>query len=198
MGETGKPGQKQKNKLYQALIKGITTTIIIDDKEVQKAWGNQKGTYKEIAGSVLPITMNSEKFIANGYIADSSIKILDFTPFMRLAISIGHVTEWDKKVLQLYTGRKTERYWNTLHFLIREIGWMRNKKSKRSNKILYSNLYTNNGDKSTRDKQLTRDMLYRLLDEVFKETGYISSYKEDSSTTPGVILTLNQRLLPGR
>ena len=68
--------------------------------------------------------------------------------------------------------------------------------AKRGNKILYSTLYANNGDQSTRDKQLTRDMLYRLLDEVFKETGYVTSYKEDSSTTPGVILTINTGGLP--
>ena len=45
-------------------------------------------------------------------------------------------------------------------------------------------------------KQLTRNMLYRLLDEVFIPTGYIKTYKEDDRTTPGVVLTLaGHRLL---
>ena len=189
MGMTGRPAEKQIEKLAAALIKGASTTIHINDLEVQKAWGNTD-RYTEIIMPVFPIVIKNERYLANGYITDGIIKISDYSPFRGLAESLGHLSLWDKRILQLYTGRKTDRYWNTLRLLIREIGWMRNKKSKRGNKILYSSIYKTNGDNTTRAKQLSRDMVYRLLDEVFIPTGYVRSYREDNSTTPGVILQI--------
>ena len=181
-------GGNQSDTVVNSLIRGASTTIRINDKQVQKAW-NISDRYKEVIDQVFPIRIINERFLANGRIAESTIIIKDFTPFYRLADNIGHVTTWDKDILQLYTGRKTARYWNILHYLIREIGWMRND-TKRRRKILYESLYNLNGDKTTRTKQLTRDMLFRLLDEVFKPTGYVSAYKEDNRTNPGVSLSI--------
>ena len=84
--------------------------------------------------------------------------------------------------------------------MITQIGWLRNPNSKRSNKITYSSVYEYCGDSTTRSKQLTRDMIYRLLDEIFKPAGYITSYKEDNKGEPGVILTYtaNTAALPGK
>lgn len=195
MGETGRPGGAQFEKLAKALVKGATTTIHINDLEVQKAWGNDTGRYTEIVGQVFPITIKNERYIATGLIADGAIRINEYSPFRALAGTLGHLTQWDKKILRLYTGRKTDRYWRTLQLLMREIGWMRNDKSKRRKKILYSTLYSWNGDDTARDKQLTRTMLYRLLEEVFKKSGYIITYKEDSSTNPGVVLEINPQQL---
>ena len=172
-------------------MKGATTTIHINDLEVQRAWGNTD-RYTEIVGQVFPVTIQNKRFIANGLVAEGAVKINDFSPFHVLATSIGHVTQWDKDILKLYTGRRTKRYWTVLLHLIREIGWMRNDKSKRGSKILYSTLYAHNEDKTTRAKQLTRDMLYRLLDEVFKPSGYVLAYKEDDRTSPGVVLTVGE------
>ena len=188
-------GGKQAEKLVNALIRGATTTIHIDDFEVQRAWGNDR--YTEFVGAVFPIMLRNERFLANGRIADGTVKINGFSPFHMIADNLGHLTSWNKEILQLYTGRKTDRYWNVLHFLIREIGWMRNPNSKRSRKIRYSTLYNCNGDKTARTQQLTRDMLFRLLDEVFIPAGYIKAYKEDNRTEPGVTLTIgNPPLLP--
>lgn len=196
MGLTGRPSTEDITKLGNALLKGATTTIHIDDRDVQAAWGNE--LYTELAGQVFPIKLLTQRYVASGFVADGAIKILDYSPFRTLADSLGHTTTWKKEILRLYTGRRTERYWKVMQFLIREIGWMRNDKSTRSKKILYSTLYANTGDTTSRSRQLARDMLYRLLDEVFKPTGYITSYKEDSSTTPGVVLTVRKnKELPG-
>ena len=188
MGFVGRPAKKQIEQLVNTLLKGATTTIHIDDREVQKAWGN-KGTYTEIVGQVYPITIRNERYLANGYITDGAVKINDYSPFRILAGSIGHLTEWKKEILQLYEGRKTERYWSVMQFLIRNIGWMRHN-NKRAPKIKYSTLYRHTGDTTARGQQLTRDMLYRLLEEVFKPAGYVRAYKETGGPEPGVMLTL--------
>ena len=73
---------------------------------------------------------------------------------------------------------------------------MRNGKSKRSPKILYSSLYEYTGDKTPRARQLARDMMYTLLDEVFIPAEYIVAYKEEATPEPGVKLTLHRKRLP--
>ena len=117
---------------------------------------------------------------------------------MQVAKPLGHLTAWDKKILRLYTGKRTKRYYSVLRFLMLQIGWMRN--GDRSNKILYSSLYQYTGDTTARAQQLARDMMYRLLDEVFKPAGYITAYREKADPSPGVVLTMseNRQRLSGK
>ena len=107
------------------------------------------------------------------------VKINSFSPFFLVAQPLGHFGAWNKDILRLYGGRRTKRYYAVMHYLIREIGWMLNDKSKRNNKLALQSLYSYAGDKTARAKQLTKKMAYRLLDEVFIPTDYIKSYKED-------------------
>ena len=189
LGNTDSPNTKQLTELYKRAVRGAATTINIDDSEVQAAWGNDPGeTYNEIISPVMPLQIKGEKFIANGNVAKAEIRILSLSPFFALSQSIGHFTTWKKEILQLYTGRKTSRYYTVLQYLMSQIAWMRNPHSKRSNKITYKELYEYNADKSTRAKQLTRDMAYRLLEEVFKPAGYVLSFKEDSRGEPGIAI----------
>ena len=136
----------------------------------------------------MPVQLASEKFIANGNVAKAQIIINGLSPFYVLSQNIGHFTTWKKEILQLYSGRKTGRYYTVLQYLMSQIAWIRNPNSKRNNKITYRELYEYNGDKSTRAKQLTRDMAYRLLTEVFKPAGYVSSFKEDNKGEPGIVI----------
>ena len=187
LGNTGSPSTAQLTDLYKRSARGATTIINIDDSEVQAAWGNDPGdTYKEIVSPVMPLQIMGEKFVANGNVAKAKIRINSLSPFFVLSQNTGHFTTWKKEVLQLYTGRKTSRYYTILKYLMAQIAWLRNLRSSRSNKITYRELYACNGDTSTRAKQLTRDMAYRLLEEVFKPTGYIISYKENSKGEPGI------------
>lgn len=196
MGLTGsRPNPEHYERLGKALLKGASTMIRIDDKEIKKAWGVD--TYHDKIRALYPIEIDATRSMANGFVTNVTVKIMGFSPFRDLADDLGHLTEWDKRILQLYTGKRTDRYWSVLQYLIREIGWMRNSKSKRSKKILYATLYAHTGDTSSRGRQLARDMLYRLLDEVFIPTGYISSRQEDDSTKPGVILTLGVPQIQG-
>ena len=193
MGGEGSPTTKQLEPIYYSLLKGMTTIITIDDAEAQKAWKAGAGTYHEIVSPVIPVQLGNERFIANGKIANGFVKINGVSPFMQVAKPLGHITAWEKGILRLYTGRKTKRYYSVMRFLMLQIGWMRN--GTRSRKILYSALYQYTGDTTTRAQQLTRDMMYRLLDEVFKPADYITAYKEEADPTPGVVLTLSKNRL---
>ena len=196
MGGRDNPTAKQLEPIYHSLLKGLSTTITINDLEVRQAWGNDPdGKYHEIISPVMPVIIGAQKFIANGKVADGYVKITDVSPFWKVAKPIGHVTAWEKTVLKLYTGRRTRRYYSVLRFLMVQIGWLRNEKSRRSNKVVFSTLYKYTGDTTTRAQQLTRDMMYRLLDEVFIPAEYVTGYEEEATPTPGVILHLHKKRL---
>lgn len=196
LGNTTSPSTAQLTELYKRLVRGATTIVTIDDFDVQKAWGNNK--YSEIISPLMPLQIKGERFIANGNVASATIIINNLSPFFVLSQSLGHYSTWKRDILKLYTGRKTPRYYAVFQYLMIQIGWLRNPTSARSNKITYKDLYEYTGDTSTRSKQLTRDMMYRLFDEVFIPAKYIKSYKEDTTGEPGVIIncTKNPLALP--
>lgn len=197
MGGEGSPTTSQLEAIYHSILKGMTTIITIDDYEVQQAWNTAAGEkYHEIISPVMPAIIGNERFVANGKIVNGYVKITDFSPFWRVAAPIKHITAWDKSILKGYTGKKTNRYYSVLRFLMQQIGWMRN--GNRDHKILYSALYEYTGDKTTRQQQLARDMMYRLLEEVFTPTEYISAYKEEAKPTPGVKITLCKKRLQSK
>ena len=187
------PGRENLEELVKSLKKGLSTIITMNDEEIQRAWRKEAagGKYREIISPVIPIQIGNERFLSNGRIADSTIKINSISPLLSVAQITGHITTWPKEILRLYKGRRTKRYYGVMRYLLLNIGWMKAPKSKRSNKITYKALYEHNQDKTTRDKQNTRTMLYRLLDEVFIPAGYVQRYKEDGEA---VILMLSNNL----
>lgn len=189
LGNSGSPNADALTNLVNILRLGMSTIITADISQINEAWGiEESGRTRELISPVIPVQIAQEKFAANGKTANAMINITGHTPFYIIGYPLDHFTTWNKDVLRLYKGRRTKRYYSVLRFLITQIGWMRNGKSKRSNKILYESLYSYTGDKTTRAQQLSRDMMYRLFDEVFIPTEYISAYKEDCSGKPGVKL----------
>ena len=189
LGGDNKPASKQLEEVHKRLIKGMTTTIIISSADIQKAWPAGNERYNEILSPVMPIQIGTERLRANGKISDGVIKILEYSPHRKISETTRHLTAWKKSILTAYTGRKTKRYYKVLRFLMREIGYMRH--GNRNTKILYSTLYDYTGDKTTRAQQLTRDLMYRLLEEVFKQENYITGYKEEAKPEAGVKLTMS-------
>ena len=142
----------------------------------------------------MPVQIANERYTANGKIADSVVHIMGHTPFYMVAAPLKHLTEWDKSVLRLYGSKRTERYYNVMWYLLRNIGWMRTPNSQRSTKITYKDIYAHNGDKTPRGKQLTWNMIHTLLNDVFVPAGYVAAYKEEEpGKEPGVILTVTKR-----
>ena len=199
MGGDDKATGKQLEPILDSLRKGMSTIVTINDREVQEAWNsNPKGKYREIESPVMPVQLGTERFVANGKVAEGYVKINGRSPFLRVAAPIKHITTWDKDVLRLYKGRRTKRYYSVLRFLMQQIGWMRNTKGTiRSNKILYSALYDYTGDTTRQTRANTRDMMYRLLDEVFIPLEYVTAYRETATPEPGVMLTLPAARIAG-
>lgn len=191
LGNDGSPNTDALTNLVNILRLGMSTVITADISEINAAWGIEKDVKtRELISPVMPVQIIQEKFAANGKTANAIINITGHTPFYLIGYPIDHYSTWTKDVLRLYKGRRTKRYYSVLRFLITQIAWIRNPKSKRSNKILYETLYDYTGDKTTRARQLSRDMMYRLLDDVFIPTGYVRAYKEDAEKgKPGVVLT---------
>lgn len=190
MGNTGSPSTEQLTELANAMRKGLTTIVSIDSADIVNNWG--KSTNKTFTSPVLPIQILTEQFTANGNVTGGQVKINGFSPFFMIAQPLDRYSTWTKEILQLYTGRKTARYYSVLRFLIIQIGWMKNPKSTRSKKITYQSLYEHCGEKTARGKQLCKKMMYRLFDEVFKPAGYVVSYREATSGEPGVILNVKR------
>ena len=189
---------KQLEPILKSLRKGLSTIMTVNDRDIQAAWNaDPKGKYREIVSPVIPVQIGTERYLVNGRISEGYVKILSISPFAQIAKTTKHLATWDKDIFRLYTGRRTRRYYSVLRFLMLQIGWMRNPKTARSNKILYSSLYEYAGDKTRRDNQNTRDMMYRLLDEVFIPLGYVQRYKEEGLQNPGVVITLTPRKLKG-
>lgn len=193
MGGKGNPGSKHLEPIYNTLAKAQATIITIDDNEVQKAWG--KPTHKQYRGPVMQISIIAEKYKASGKISDIQVKIYDYSPFMRIAKPLGHIEGWSKKILQLYSGRKTKRYHSVLQYLMSEIAWMRKPNSKRKKMITYRDLYKKTGANTAREQQLTKDMMYRILDDVFIKAGYVISHcdTKKGDPAPGVKLTVKEK-----
>ncbi len=197
MGEANgknRPAPDMLERLWKTLFKGSTTRVYINDREVQIAWGNTKeeDTYTEKVRSVLPIDIENERFVVSGLIAKGTIKINSHTVFREISESLGHLDAWDTKILRLYTGRKTDRYWNLMQGLINTIGWMRSPHGKRSPKLLYSLVYTWNNDTTKKTQHSSRNMVFRLLDEVFIPAGYVKKYKEAEDGS-GIMLTVTKK-----
>lgn len=179
MGNTGSPGPDHLTELRNSIYKGMSTTLRIDNKDVLNAWGKDTSKYKELVSPAMPVQILTENFTANGKTSSGQVRINGFSPFYIVASSIGHYTAWDKDILRLYGHKRTPRYYTVMHYLLMQIGWMRNDKSARNNKLSLQSLYKYAGAKTTRAKNLTKETLLRLLDEVFIPTGYVKTYSED-------------------
>ena len=201
MGNTGSPAGNRKNKktplteLFKSLVKGDSTTILSDTRQVTENFA--KSENKKKSGSLSMWRLMDVDFSNINYTIDEdtgelivsggTIIIKSCSKFFELADTINRLTEYDNNFFSLYKGPRTKRYYAILFFLIKNIAWMRNERSKRSNKILYSSLYEATGAAKTSSRKQTKDMMYKILDQVFKQAGHITGYKETTSGD-GVIL----------
>ena len=190
MGNSGSPSQEHLKEIV-AISELLSSTIVVANaNQVYEAWGIEEDLDHVILSQLMPLQVLKATFKANGKIAKTEIRINGHSPFYIIGNAIGHITAWDKSILKAYKGKRTQRYYDVLRYLMVNIGWLRNDNSKRSNKITYSHLYKTIGETTPRDKQLCKDMLYKILDQVFLGK-YIKSYKESpKGEDPGVEIRL--------
>ena len=194
MGNTKTPNPRQLQELREALILGATTILHINNKEVLDAWKAETETYSDIVSPVIPAQLKTDYFRANGNIANETIIINGISPFIIVADPLNQIQTWDKQILKLYQGSRSGRYWRVMHYLMREIAWIRND-TARSNKITIDHLCAAVGDKTRADRQRTLKLTYELLDTVFIPLDYISSYKTDNKDG-GIVMRFNKERKP--
>ena len=192
MGGTGSPGSKHTTEIFAALLRGDSTTILADTRAVMKEWGEAGGRFS--LRRIIDVDLSSfdysiDRKTGKLKIKDGIVKIKGHTIFYEVAEAIGHLTGYDRDFLKLYKGHKTKMYYSVLFFLITQIAWLRNPRSKRSNKILYSSLYEATGAKTKKQKKSAREMMLEILTQVFMPIGHIKTAKEDMKGEPGVKLT---------
>lgn len=195
LGCTGSPAGNDPTvkKVLQILRLGMSTILTVDPTQIAAGWGKTDDVFKhKLISPVIPVQILEKQLKANGRTTDATINITGHSPFYLLGAPLKRYSTWKKEVLQLYSGRRTERYYSVMKYLLINIGWLRHSHSKRSNKITYKDLYKATGAKTTRDKQLTKNMLYKIIDEAFMPTGYITKRVEATEGEPGVILTVKK------
>lgn len=175
MGNPKTPNQQQLQELRKSLIKGMSTIINIDNREILEAYNINTDTYEVIKSPVMPVMIKTEHNKANGNIMNETIYIYAKSPFMLVADPLGQITTWKKEILKLYTGSRTARYWKVLRYLMQEIAWMRNDKD-RANKIMFKTLFDAVGAKRTEDRNATLKITESLLQEAFIPCKYVSSF----------------------
>lgn len=178
--ELGIPySQKEADKLLMTLRKLKSINLVVNNKAVLELYGIGE-TYREIDGAFLPIRIVDDKLLVNGNIAETTIIILDYSPFWLVGDPIKQKTEFNKKVFALYDGRRTSKYWRVIVYLMSEIAYLHH--GGRSSIFLLSSIYEAVGDTDGHQRASTKKLVYELLDKVFKPLGYIDNYtKTDNS-----------------
>lgn len=183
------PNSDQLSDFTDRLERLATTTTRINDRAVMQAWGKNdpQAKYREIVGSLAPIVVGSERFVANGKVSDTTIKIYDFPQVLRIGLEIGQFTTVPKTLLMVRdkNGRfvkRTGRFYRVLYYAIRRIAQIKNGTSV--NKILYETFYSETGETTARDKQLALKTFFVILDH-FKKEGWITGYKEEVTKSTG-------------
>ncbi len=181
LGNRTKPNSRQLEKLQENLTRLLSTTIMLDTKDIAEAYNIEN--YNEFIGSLLPIQLIDEKKIINGQIVNSFIKILGEPPLITLAKNTKQITSISPKLLAVDITHN-DMFYVIFNYLIREISHIKNPNYIRKNKILYSSIYDEveiKGDKGNAAKQKNRakTITYAILDNLVKEK-FITSYKEET------------------
>lgn len=178
LGNPRTPNTRQLQELQKTLIKGLTTTIRISNREILEAYNKDTKSYTDIISPVMPVVINEEHNRVNGNITSGTIYILAKSPFMLVAEPLDQITQWNKDILKLYKGSRTQKYWRVLRYLMREIGWMKND-SKRHPVITFKKLFEDTQAKRTEDRNTILKLTEDLLKDVFVVCGSIKEFKID-------------------
>lgn len=187
---TGKdPNPAQLNKFTDRLMKMAGTMVDLDDREVMKAWGEAE--YNQYYGQLAPLKFINKRYVVNGGIAKSLIKITDFPDVLRTGQKIGQYITIPKTLLYVKKNngravRRTPRFYELLMILLKEVAMIKN--GSRPNKILYSWIYKelDIAEKDYHGQEDTLETLYVILDH-FKREKWITGYKEETTKSTGAV-----------
>lgn len=184
------PGADDLETFRKRLQKLDATRIYINNHDLMETWKgvDPNATYIEGLYHLINIDFTVERFLFNGKVAKEVIHIGEVPALLRIGADINRMTKIPKSafyVVDYKTGnrvRNTPRYWHALIYLTRCVAQMKN--GSRQTKILYDTLYSELHAKKAREKQLTRDVVYKIL-EHWRRIGWIKAYKEETTKTTG-------------
>lgn len=184
------PGADDLETFRKRLQKLDATRIYINNHDLMETWKgvDPDATYIEGLYHLINIDFTVERFLFNGKVAKEVIHIGEVPALLRIGADINRMTKIPKSafyVVDYKTGnrvRNTPRYWHALIYLTRCVAQMKN--GSRKTKILYDTLYSELHAKKPREKQLTRDVVYKIL-EHWRRIGWIKAYKEETTKTTG-------------
>lgn len=184
------PGDDDLETFKKRLQKLDATRIYINNHDLMETWKgvDPDATYIEGLYHLINIDFTVERFLFNGKVAKEVIHIGEVPALLRIGADINRMTKIPKSafyVVDYKTGnrvRNTPRYWHALIYLTRCVAQMKN--GSRKTKILYDTLYSELHAKKPREKQLTRDVVYKIL-EHWRRIGWIKAYKEETTKTTG-------------
>lgn len=188
LGNRTRPNSTQLQKLQDNCTKLLSTTIMLDTKELAAAYNLEN--YNEFIGSLLPIAIVNEKAYINGQLVEGYIKILDEPPLITLAKKTNQITSISPKLLEVDI-KHNDMFYAIFNYLVREISHIKNPGYIRRNKILYSSIYAELGIEGTTEKERkardrAKTTIYKILKH-FKENDYITDYKEETTASTGEI-----------
>lgn len=184
------PSSSELEKLYKHLILGSRISTIFDNRDLAEKWNVEDPEYKKITRQLYNIAIEESRRKIDGNIARLTVKIFALSPFYAVGAPLNQFSNWNDELLQLYSGKRTPKYWRLMRYLIREIGYMRS--GNRSNTILaIKSIYQYVGDTNGHDYKSTRDTVYKILQECFGGCNYIDYSKTTTDNKTGnITLTL--------
>ena len=197
------PSSSELEKLYKHLILGSRISTIFDNRDLAEKWNVEDPEYTRITRQLYNIAIEESRRKIDGNIARLTVKIFALSPFYSVAAPHNQFSNWNDNLLQLYSGKRTPKYWRLMRYLIREIGYMRS--GRRSNTILdIKKIYQYVGDANGHDYKSTRDTVDKILKECFGGCNYIDYKKTTTDAKTGnITLTLiddakRKKLLTGK
>lgn len=180
------PSGSELEKLYKHLILGSRISTIFDNRDLAEKWNVEDPEYKKITRQLYNIAIEESRRKIDGNIARLTVKIFALSPFYSVGAPLNQFSNWNDNLLQLYSGKRTPKYWRLMRYLIREIGYMRS--GGRSNTTLdIKKIYQYVGDANGHDYKSTRDTVYKILEECFGGCKYIDYLKTTTDNKTGNI-----------
>lgn len=180
MGETTKPNKKTREKILTSVIKLTKTHIHLDNKEEADAYKYKHYTYD---ASLLPAEIITAR--VEGQITEGVIHLFREPPLFTFARQREQITAADVKLLQIPLN-KTNKNLMLDDYLRGQIKWMKNKNSKRSNKITFEDMFEQTKLTGRKEKARQKANALKLL-EHYKKCGEIKSFKEVEN---GFVITI--------
>ena len=179
MGNSGRPNSKDIKKINDSITKMHAAHIYLNNTHELKV--NKKYPSFVYDASLLP--MERVSAIANGQTVNSAIHLFREPPLIKFAKDRNQVTTINRQLLMSPVS-KTDANLQIDDYLIEEISYIKNKKGKVSNKMLYSTIYEKTNITTKMQRSRAKEKIFSYL-EHYQKCGFIKGFTD---TADGVII----------